>query len=144
MIFPLIFWIVLIVLVLPISILVIIPLALYRLLVNTIVFFTRSDIVASLDSRDLVFTGDDYYGRARKSVISSIILKGPATLEILKERFTRNVLDKPHFYKLNCRPFCFMGYWFWQRVEIQASNSRKILYSLKQISVTVFTFIFNL
>lgn len=119
MIVPLVFWIFIFVLVLPIGSLFIIPLAILRLCVNIVAYFTRPDLLASLDSRDLVFTGDDYYGKARKSVISSIILKGPTTLESLKEKFTKNVLDKPHFYRLHCRPFRFMGYWFWQRVEIQ-------------------------
>jgi hypothetical protein len=119
MIIPLVFWIFIIILVLPIYMLVLVPLAVWRLVVNLIVYLTRPDILASLDSRDLVFTGDDYYGKARKSVISSIVLKGPATLDKLKERFKVNILEKPHFLKLRCRPFCFMGYWFWQQVEIR-------------------------
>lgn len=84
---PLVFWIFIIILVLPVYVLVLTPLAVWRLCVNLIAYLTRPDIVASLDSRDLVFTGDDYYGRARKSVISSIILNGPATLNTLKERY---------------------------------------------------------
>ncbi|OXA63003.1 uncharacterized protein LOC110863178 isoform X2 [Folsomia candida] len=116
---PLVFWIFIIILVLPVYVLVLTPLAVWRLCVNLIAYLTRPDIVASLDSRDLVFTGDDYYGRARKSVISSIILNGPATLNTLKERFTKNVLDKPHFFKMRSRPYVFMGYWFWRHVEIQ-------------------------
>lgn len=122
MIVPLVFWVGILILVVPIYVLVLIPLIIWRVIVNLCAHFMRPDIVASLNSRDLVFTGDDYYGRARKSVISSIILKGPVSLDTLKEKFRRNVLDKSHFYKLRCRPFRFMGYWFWQKVDIKVNS----------------------
>lgn len=80
---------------------------------------TRSDLVEALDSRDLVFTGDEYYGKPRKCVISCTVLSGQVSLQTLREKFQKNVLDKPQFFRLCCRPKRFLGYWFWQKTEIQ-------------------------
>lgn len=118
MILPLILWICLIVLVLPVYLVIVIPLGIWRILIDLLAK-TRPNIVEPLDSRDLVFTGDDYYGKPRKCVISCIVMSGSVTLETLREKFQKNVLDKPNFFRLHSRPKRFLGYWYWQKTEIQ-------------------------
>ena len=114
MLLPFILWIVLILIVLPILAIITIPLMIWRAIVNIIVNLFRKDLVGKLSSRDLVFTSDDFYGKARKNVISCSITLGGMNINDLRRTFKQNVLDKTDFLKLKCRPIQFLGYWFWQ------------------------------
>lgn len=135
MILPLILWICLIVLVLPVYLVIVIPLGIWRIIVDLLAK-TRSNIVEPLDSRDLVFTGDDYYGKPRKCVISCTVLSGTVTLDTLKERFQKNVLDKPNFFRLLCRPQRFLGYWYWHKTEVQVCNEISSILEFDSFSQT--------
>ncbi|CAG7785077.1 unnamed protein product [Allacma fusca] len=114
MLLPLILWIVILVIVFPIAAIITVPLVVWRLTVNLIAIFWRKDLVGCLSSRDLVFTSDDFYGKARKNVISCSITFGSMSIHDLRSTFKERILDKPVYSKLKCRPILFMGYWFWK------------------------------
>jgi len=120
MILPLILWIGVLVFVVPLYGLITIPLIIWRLIVNTLVYFFRPDFQSHLTSRDLTFIGDEYYEtKARKIVISTIMLNGNLDVKVLRKLFAQRMLTSPQFYRLHCRPFQYFGYWFWQRVPIE-------------------------
>ena len=123
MILPLILWIVIIVIVLPIAALITVPLVVWRVIVNCAGRLLRPDLVGRLSSRDLVFTSDSFYGKARKNVISCSITKGSMQIQDLRKRFRARILDRPEYFKLKCRPVLFLGYWFWQYTSDNVSSS---------------------
>ena len=118
---PLILWALILLFVFPVYLFALIIFGTYRLLINFIVWKWKPDLVAHFTSRDLMFTCDDFTGKVRKSVINVTVLEGSLSLQNLREEISKRLLSKPYFFKLHCRPTLFMGYWFWQKTDLNVS-----------------------
>lgn len=119
---PLLVWVIILLFVFPIYLLAVIVFGFWRIVVNFIVWKWKPDLVAHFTSRDLAFTSDDFEGNIRKTIINVTVLKGSLDIDVLREGVKHRLLNNPFCFKMHCRPLLYMGYWFWQRTEVNVSQ----------------------